>query len=187
MEGARGIEGERMNVVLETQRLRLVLPGPEAAPLLVRHFVENAAYRGPWDPPRPPTFLTLSYWRGRLAQARREYARRQSAKFVLMHEDAVAGTCNFTQVRGGACRVGYGLDRHFEGQGLMSEALGAAIPHVFEQFPVRKIVASYLEANARSARLLGRLGFEQDGRERKVQPRGIVEHLRVVLRASPPG
>jgi ribosomal-protein-alanine N-acetyltransferase len=171
-----------MKLVLETERLRLVLPGPDAAPLLVRHFVENAAHRSPWDPPRPPNFLTLPFWRGRLAEAGREYGRRQSAKLVLFHDEEVAGTCNFTQVRGGACRVGYGLDRRYEGKGFMSEALRAAIPHVFSQFPVRKIFANYLEANVRSARLLERLGFEPDGRERKVEHGRIIEHHRVVLR-----
>ncbi len=175
-----------MRLVLETERLRLVLPGTEAAPLLVRHYRENAAHRDRWDPPRPPSFLTLPYWRTRLAEALREYGRRQSARLVLFHEDEVAGTCNFTQVRAGACRVGYGLDRRYEGKGFMSETLRAAIPYVFSEFPVKKIFANYLEANVRSARLLERLGFEPDGRERKIEHGRVLEHVRVVLGKARP-
>lgn len=170
-----------MKVVLETARLRLAIPAPDAAPLLVRHFVENAAHRDRWDPPRPEGFLTERYWRDRIAAARREYAHRRSAKLVLLHEDELIGTCNFTAVSHGSCRLGYGLDRRFEGKGFMSEALRAAIPHVFSQLPVRRILASYLPTNERSARLLARLGFAPDGRERKLEHGRVIEHLRVVL------
>jgi len=174
-----------MKLVLETERLRLVLPGPDTAPLIVRHFVENADYRGRWDPPRPKSFLTVSYWRDRLAEALVEYPRRRSARLVLLHlganDDDVVGTCNFTQIRSGDCRVGYGLDRRFEGQGYMSEALRAAIPHVFSQFPVRRILANHDPLNVRSARLLERLGFVPDGTERKLEHGKVVVHKRVVL------
>jgi len=171
----------RSRVVLETARLRLVLPCDEAAPLLVKHFVDNKDHRGPWDPPRPERFFTEEFWREALARARREYAARVSMKLILFSGEKVAGTCNFTQVVARECRLGYGLDGRFVAKGYMTEALRAAIPLAFERLAVDRIRASYLPANARSARLLARLGFEPTGPERQVVGSGVVVHTGVAL------
>ncbi len=170
-----------MRVVLETERLKLAVPGPDAAALLVRHYSENREHREPWDPPRPSGFLTEKWWRDSLARAQREYMARASMKLVLLSGDAVAGTCNFTQVSRKECRLGYGLDKGFEGKGYMSEALRAAIPHAFERLRVERIRASYLPANARSARLLERLGFTKRGPERMVVGKSVILHDGVEL------
>jgi len=173
-----------MRVVLETERLVLALPAPDAAMLLVRHYVENLEHRGPWDPPRPANFLTVPHWREALAKARREYASRVSMKLVLFAGTRIAGTCNFTQFTTRECRLGYGLDRRFVGRGYMTEALAAAIPHAFERFGIERIRASYLPANRRSARVLARLGFVSCGSERQVVGTKVVRHEGVVLERS---
>ncbi len=46
------------DLVLETARLRLRLPEPDAAGHVVRFLCENAAHLTPWEPPRPTGFLT---------------------------------------------------------------------------------------------------------------------------------
>lgn len=173
--------GANLRVVIETERLVLGLPGPEAAPLLVKHYVENQDHRGPWDPKRPDGFFTVPFWETALSKARAEYASRVSMKLVLFSGEDVAGTCNFTQVTGKECRLGYGLDQRFEGKGFMTEALVAAIPHAFERFGVERIRASHLPANVRSERLLERLGFKERGPERQLVGRRVIIHRGVEL------
>jgi ribosomal-protein-alanine N-acetyltransferase len=170
-----------MRVVLRTERLVLALPHPDAAALVIRHFVENEEHRGRWDPPRPRNFLTERYWREALSKARGEYARRVSMKLILFHGGAVIGTCNFTQFTTRQYRLGYGLDRRFEGHGYMTEALRAAIPHVFERFAIERIVASYRPENVRSASVLERLGFVLKGSEKQVQGSEVIPHVKVEL------
>ena len=45
----------------------------------------------------------------------------------------------------------------------MYEALAAAIPHVFANLGLHRVMANYRPENVRSGRLLQRLGFEREG------------------------
>ena len=45
----------------------------------------------------------------------------------------------------------------------MCEALTAAIKYVFEELNLHRIMANYMPANERSAKLLRRLGFTVEG------------------------
>ncbi len=59
--------------------------------------------------------------------------------------------------------LGYAIDHAHEGQGLMREALEATIEHVFAVLRLHRIQANYVPDNARSGRLLERLGFVREG------------------------
>lgn len=78
----------------------------------------------------------------------------------------IIGFCNFTQIFHGsfqACYLGYKIDHEYEGKGLMFEALGVAVKHVFEELGIHRIMANYMPINVRSAKLLQRLGFAVEG------------------------
>jgi ribosomal-protein-alanine N-acetyltransferase len=78
----------------------------------------------------------------------------------------VLGTVNFTQIFRGAfqaCYLGYSLDHRLEGRGLMHEAVGAAIRHVFDVLKLHRIMVNYVPSNERSATLARRLGFVPEG------------------------
>ncbi|HEX8847013.1 MAG TPA: GNAT family N-acetyltransferase [Pyrinomonadaceae bacterium] len=156
--------------VIETERLRLTLPGPEAAPRLLRFEEENREHLGPWSPPTPPDFYTEAYWVRRLKSAREEFVRGQSMRLVLFGRDdpsgPVLGQCNFSNIIRGpfqACYLGYKLDYRAVGRGLMHEALTAAIACAFERLKLHRIMANYVPTNERSGRLLRRLGFVVEG------------------------
>lgn len=93
----------------------------------------------------------------------------QSVRFLILpaeNSGQIIGVCNFTQIFRGAfqaCYLGYKLDHAFEGQGLMFEALQHTIAYVFEYLKLHRIMANYMPANTRSARLLERLGFSIEG------------------------
>ena len=71
-----------------------------------------------------------------------------------------------------------------EGQGLMAEALRATNAFMFDSLHLHRIMANYRPENARSARLLERLGFVKEGRRarlslhrrRVARPRAHVAH-----------
>jgi [ribosomal protein S5]-alanine N-acetyltransferase len=148
--------------------MRLAQPGMEAA--LARFLRAN--YEGHldrWSPPVVPAFFTEAFWRERLGVALDEFQAGRSARFVVSPlEDAgmVIGTCNYTNIVRGpfqACYLGYQIARDREGAGFMSEALRATNAYVFESLRLHRIMANYRPENARSARLLERLGFVREG------------------------
>jgi ribosomal-protein-alanine N-acetyltransferase len=156
--------------VLDTERLSLTLPPPEAAPQLLRYFEENREHLAPWSPRPPDGFYTEIYWRDRLRQARAEFEQDKSMQLVIFErarlEGRVVGVCNFTVfVRSAyqACYLGYSIGARDEGSGLMREALERAIKYIFDELRLHRIMANYVPTNERSGRLLRRLGFTVEG------------------------
>jgi ribosomal-protein-alanine N-acetyltransferase len=156
--------------VIKTKRLLLTLPSAEKAAGLLAYVQENQEHFAPWSPPAPPRYYTEAHWRERLASARAEFKRGQSLRLVFFErkrpEGAVVGDCSFTEMIRGpfqACFLGYKLDHRAVGQGLMYEALTAAIAYVFDDFKLHRIMANYMPANERSGSVLRRLGFVVEG------------------------
>jgi ribosomal-protein-alanine N-acetyltransferase len=155
---------------IETARLRLALPEVGAARRVAAYFRENRAHHAPWEPPRDPAFYTDAFWQHRLAQNRAEWQAGKSLRlFLARREDPdgeVLGTCSFTEVVRGAfqaCYLGYGLGSGAQGHGFMSEALAAACAFAFDEMRLHRIMANYVPENARSGRVLKRLGFSVEG------------------------
>lgn len=156
--------------VIETARLRLTIPEMDAAPRMLSFVEKNKAHFAPWSPPEPQGYDTESYWRDRISAARSEFKQGQSMKLVLLMkkrpQGQIIGECNFSNIIRGpfqACFLGYRLDRRAVGQGLMHEALQAAIDYSFEKLRLHRIMANYIPVNERSGRLLRRLGFTVEG------------------------
>ncbi len=157
-------------VTLETDRLLITLPGPEAAPRMVTYFETNRAHLSPWEPPFPKGMFTNDFWERRLTQNRHEYRTHRSMRLVLFDrhdpDGPIVGLANFTQFVQGAfmgCTLGYSLDEDAQGKGLMTEGLRAALRHVFGQLGMHRVVANHMPINERSGALLKRLGFQIEG------------------------
>ena len=156
---------------IATERLRLVIarPGLEAA--FARFFAENfTGHLDRWSPPPPAGGFGEDYWAKQLPVFEREFGAGTTARWVLLARESpqpeVVGTSSFTQIARGpfrACVLGYQLSRRHEGRGLMQEALRATIAHAFSELRLHRIMANYRPENARSAKLLERLGFVREG------------------------
>lgn len=156
---------------LTTARVRLEIarPGHEAA--LARLFAENfKTHLARWSPPPPPGGHTEAWWAGKLQAFALEFERGQSARWVLFAREGgtneAVGTANISQIVRGpfqAAYLGYQIARRHEGQGLMAEALRAVVAHAFDELRMHRLMANHVPENARSSRLLGRLGFVVEG------------------------
>ncbi len=62
-----------------------------------------------------------------------------------------------------AAYLGYGIDHDKQRQGLMFEAISAALDYVFNDRNLHRIMANYMPTNERSGNLLKRLGFRVEG------------------------
>lgn len=156
---------------IETERLRIVIAMPGLEEPLARFFEENfPGHLDRWSPPPPPDGFGASYWARALAVFAKEFEAGTTARWVMLAPQSsgpeVVGTCNFTQIAKGpwrACVLGYQIARRHEGRGLMREALSATIDYAFRELRLHRIMANYRPENARSARLLERLGFVREG------------------------
>jgi ribosomal-protein-alanine N-acetyltransferase len=160
---------------IESARLRLVIARPGFEEALARFYRDNfAGHLDRWSPPPPEGGFGAQYWAGRLAEFEKEFEAGSAARWVLLLRAApapeVLGTCSFTQIVRGpfrACVLGYQVARSHEGQGFMHEALCASLDYAFRELRLHRVMANYRPENARSARLLERLGFAREGYARE--------------------
>lgn len=84
---------------------------------------------------------------------------------TLRGEDRVLGLCGLHDWNRKHRRasVGYDLARSRWGQGIATEAVRAVLRYGFEQWRLNRIEAITIADNARSIRLLERLGFQLEG------------------------
>lgn len=156
--------------VLTTARLRLLPLATAQADPWQRYWDKNRAHFALTAPPVPPAAALADWARQSAARAERAWSDDQAYRFVLLPRDAgqdeLLGHVNFTEIVRGplqACNLGFGLDAAQVGQGLMREALAAAITFAFEVKRLHRIAANHLPSNERSARTLRALGFVPEG------------------------
>lgn len=149
-----------------TERLTLHAAHPRHAQALQAHLVQNRAYLQPWEPTRDDDFFGLGAITQRLEAMAEKTTSGEALHLLILRDDRIIGSCNFSNIVRGAfeaCHLGYALDETAQGQGLMHQALNAAIGYVFAEMKLHRIMANYKPENQRSARLLERLGFEREG------------------------
>ena len=157
---------------LTTPRLQLALLPADAAARVLAYHVANRHHLGPVSPARPDNFFTVTWWRSRLAQDAEDWRRGLALRLFLLPREAsaltapVVGSISLTDIRRGPLQcgeLGFGLDAHHQGLGLMTEAVRAVCDHAFGALGLHRVQANHLPDNHRSASVLRRVGFEQEG------------------------
>lgn len=156
--------------LLLTARLRLVAADEHLAAALLDFHERNRAHLAPWDPPTEPGFFTEAVQARRLRDAGAAFAAGTGFRYLLQpigDTGRVIGSINFSNIVRSAfqsCNLGYALDQDCEGQALMTEALRCAIAEVFSpRINLHRIQAAYRPENWRSAEVLRRLNFHDEG------------------------
>ena len=156
--------------LLLTARLRLVAADERLAAALADFHDRNRAHLAPWEPPTDAEFFTAAVQAQRLRDGAAAFAAGTGYRYLLQpigDTRRVIGTINFTHIARGAfqsCNLGYALDQPYEGQALMTEALRCAIAEMFSpRINLHRIQAAFQPENWRSADVLKRLGFVDEG------------------------
>lgn len=156
--------------LLLTSRLRLVAATEQLAAQLLDFHERNRDHLAPWDPPPEAGFFTESVQARQLREAEAAFTAGNGFRYLLQpigDTGRVIGTLNFSNITRSAfqsCNLGYALDQEFEGQALMTEALRCAIGEVFSpRVNLHRIQAAYRPENWRSAEVLKRLNFHDEG------------------------
>ena len=164
---------------ITTARLRLVAGDPGLAPAVCEFQRRNRQHFAPWDPPTADSFYSLEAQSLRVAHGVTAFQNDTAYRYWLIDASRaggarlpssdveVIGSLHFSQVSRGAFQsamLGYALDEAHVGQGLMSEAIAAGLEEMFSsRVNLHRVQAAYRPENARSARVLERLGFGKEG------------------------
>lgn len=162
------ISAARKEIV--TARLVLKAGAASLAPALADYQERNREHLARWDPPVPESFYTAQAQAERIKQGLKAFADGSGYRYWLVLQEAperVIGSVHFSQVSRGAfqsCTLGYALDGEAQGRGLMHEALAAGIKEMFSpRINLHRVQAAYQPDNARSAAVLQRLKFKEQG------------------------
>jgi ribosomal-protein-alanine N-acetyltransferase len=153
---------------LETQRLLLrELSAPDARDsFLFLSDEENIRY---YDP-APMTQLKQA--EQSIERHRRRFAQQEALRWgiTLKGENRVIGNGGYAWDADSHLAVlSYILAKHYWNQGIMTEALTAMIQFGFDHIHLHRIEAQVASPNLASARLLEKLGFQEEGRLRDRQ------------------
>ncbi|NJP08176.1 MAG: ribosomal protein S5-alanine N-acetyltransferase [Leptolyngbyaceae cyanobacterium RU_5_1] len=155
--------------LIKTERLILRLATQKDVAAILTYYSENRHFLTPFEPARPKDFYTIEFWKEQVEKALIEFNFDQTLKLCMFKRtspDQVIGKINFNQIQRGIahyCVLGYNLTEHEQGNGYMTEALKAAIQHMFNELNLHRIMANYMPHNQRSGNLLKRLGFVVEG------------------------
>jgi len=154
--------------LFSTERTDVYLLTSDLADSLLLFLRENRSHFAPFEPLRNEEYFTLESVSQRIESAQSDYNSRKCLQlvFTLKGENKIIGSINFTNFIFGvfqACYLGFSLDRAYQGQGLMHEALKESLSYVQVNYRFHRIMANHLPDNARSSKTLTSLGFVKEG------------------------
>ena len=128
----------------------------------------SRTYLKPWEPAWSASALTRTAYRHRLRIQARERRDNVGHRFFIFRraDDALVGGVNLSNIQRGvamSCSIGYWIGKAYARQGLMSDAVEALLPFVFDTIALHRLEAACLPSNVASEALLRKLGFRQEG------------------------
>lgn len=124
----------------------------------------------PFEPRWTEADLSRRVFVSRLKRGREEARAGSDYSFFIFLRDGqserLAGGLTLSNVRRRAAQfvtLGYWMGRDYAGQGLMTEAVGAVVPFVFDTLGLHRIHAAFLPGNTASRRVLEKNGFREEG------------------------
>jgi ribosomal-protein-alanine N-acetyltransferase len=126
----------------------------------------------PWEPLWPPDDLSRASYRARMKRYARDVQEDLAYPFFifLAASGALCGGLTLSNVRRGVAQtatLGYWIGQPHARKGLMTEAVQALLPFVFDHLALHRLEAACLPHNAASIRLLKVCGFTQEGYARQ--------------------
>lgn len=126
----------------------------------------------PWEPAWPADDLTRSAFRRRLRRYHRDIRQDESYPFFIFREEdgQLVGGLTLSHVRRGvtqSCSLGYWVGEPYARQGMMTAAVRAIIPFIFDTLKLHRVEAACLPENTASIALLEKTGFSREGHARR--------------------
>jgi len=164
-----------LDIELHTARLSLRTSTPAFAVCCRDYVVRNREFFKEWSPTVDETFYTVEFQTERLRIERELLDQGRAVRFWLFRRadrafERIIGDLALSNIVRGAfqsCHLGYKMDGAEINQGLMAEAIERAIRFAFDDLRLHRVEANIMPKNARSIRVVEKLGFVDEGMSRK--------------------
>ncbi len=164
-------EAPPLTTRLVTERLVLRPLRTNDVPGLRHALRSNEVHLRPWSvaPARGEDPSSLASVSRAILQHRRDWKRGHTFVFVIVpreDEARIIGRLAFGGVLRGAFQnayLGYWLDQHLQGRGLMTEAVRAVTPFAFSVLSLHRVQAAVMPSNGPSLRVLEKVGYRREG------------------------
>ena len=128
----------------------------------------SRSFLEPWEPRWPEDDLTRTAFKYRIRRYDADREAGLALPLFVCHKTSgrIVGGVTLGSIRRGAaecCSLGYWMGEQHAGKGMMSDALGGLLPHVFDRMQLHRIEAACIPDNERSQRLLEKVGFRREG------------------------
>lgn len=156
----------------ETERLilRILRPDLSVAAEVLEFYQRDRELFERVETDRLPDFYTIGHQEKVLTYEYNAAFKFKMIRFYVFRKqepDKIIGTVCFHGIERGycyqQCEVGYKFSSAYHHQGYAGEAIREGISIMFRELGIHRIQAKVLPENAPSMRLLGRLGFRQEG------------------------
>ena len=89
----------------------------------------------------------------------------ESFRWFISADGEIIGTLSLKNISHsmGYAEIGYGLSESHHGKGIITAALRILIEKIFNESPLRRLLAYVHEENHASRRVLEKLGFQEEG------------------------
>lgn len=151
---------------------RVVLRAPRSTDYPAWRNLRRASreFLKPYEPRWSEADLSQQVFAARLRRGREEARAGTDYTFFIFRNEAgretLVGGLTLSNIRRRAAQfgtLGYWMGRDYAGQGLMTEAVGAVVPYVFDSLGLHRIHAACIPTNIASRRVLEKNGFREEG------------------------
>jgi len=151
---------------------RVLLRGPQPRDYVAWRNLrrDSRDFLKPFEPRWSEVDLTRRVFMARLKRGRHEASQGTDYNFLMFvtegRREVLVGGLTLSNIRRRAAQhvtLGYWMGRQYAGQGLMTEAVGVALPFVFMTLGLHRIHAAFLPSNEASRRVLEKNGFREEG------------------------
>ncbi|MHB1394396.1 MAG: GNAT family N-acetyltransferase [Clostridia bacterium] len=160
-----------MRELYETDRLILKVLDETYSPQVLDYYMRNRDFLEEWELKRSNEFYTLEAQTAQLRNDLKEFEEKRALRLWIFKKgdeesSKAIGTIAFNNIVWGAflsCFLGYKLDKDEINKGYVTEALKKGIEIAFGEYKLHRIEANIMPKNARSLRVVEKLGFYNEG------------------------
>ena len=152
----------------ETKRTNVFYINHDMAEEVQKYLTRNKTRLSLFEPLRDSEYYTLANIKERIDASVSDQKHAKGVSFVVTLKDSqeIIAVINFTNFIFGvfqACYLGFSIDEKYEGKGIMYEVLSSALIYIRDTYSLHRVMANHLPDNKKSAFLLKKLGFVQEG------------------------
>lgn len=158
----------------ESDRMVLKVLDERDAETILQFYVRNKAFLEPWEHKKAKSYYTVDNHRLTLRLEEEGFLRGEMVRFWLFlkgrENELPIGSVALTNIIRGVfknCFLGYKIDKDYQNQGYMTEAIGKSVEVAFKELKLHRIEANIMPRNLRSIRTVEKNGFVNEGLARK--------------------